>query len=77
MTRQIAVRLPDEMVRFLDRSVASGKAPSRAALVAAALEREMRLQAAQQDAQTLKQQGTADDLDELVTWSVAHPTLDD
>ncbi|MFC6420181.1 ribbon-helix-helix domain-containing protein [Ornithinimicrobium tianjinense] len=77
MTTQIAVRLPDEMVRFLDRSVASGKAPSRAALVAAALEREMRLHAAQQDAQTLKKKGTADDLDELVTWSVAHPTLDD
>lgn len=77
MTIQIAVRLPDEMVRFLDRSVASGKAASRAALVAAALERETRLQAAQQDVQTLKENGTADDLDELVTWSVAHPTLDD
>jgi Arc/MetJ-type ribon-helix-helix transcriptional regulator len=77
MTTQIAVRLPDEMVRFLDRSVASGKAASRAALVAAALEREMRLQAAQQDVQTLKKKGTADDLDELVSWSVAHATLDD
>lgn len=77
MAAQIAVRLPDEMVRFLDRSVASGKAPSRAALVAAALEREMRLQAAQQDVQTLKKKGTVDDLDELVSWSVAHATLDD
>ena len=77
MTTQIAVRLPDEMVRFLDRSVASGKAASRAALVAAALEREMRVQAAQQDVQTLKKKGTADDLDELVSWSVAHATLDD
>ena len=76
MTTQIAVRLPDEMVRFLDRSVASGKAASRAALVAAALEREMRVQAAQQDVQTLKKKGTADDLDELVSWSVAHATLD-
>lgn len=56
--------------------MASGKAPSRAALVAAALEREMRLQAAQQDAQTLTKEGAADDLDELVTWSVAHATLD-
>ena len=65
------------MVRFLDRSVASGKAASRAALVAAALEREMRVQAAQQDVQTLKKKGTADDLDELVSWSVAHATLDD
>ena len=64
------------MVRFLDRSVASGKAASRAALVAAALEREMRLQAAQQDVQTLKEKGTVDDLDELVAWSVARATLD-
>lgn len=77
MTTQIAVRLPDEMVRFLDRSVASGKASSRAALVAVALEREMRLQAAQQDAQVLKKQGTADDLDELVAWSVANATAGD
>jgi hypothetical protein len=45
--------------------------------VAAALEREMRLQAAQQDAQILKKKGTVDDLDGLVTWSVAHATLDD
>ena len=36
-----------------------------------------RLDAAQEDAQTLKNEGTADDLDELVTWSAAHPTLDD
>lgn len=77
MATQIAVRLPDEMVRFLDRSVASGKAASRAALVAAALEREMRLQAAQQDVQTLKKKGTVDDLDELVAWSVDHATRDD
>lgn len=77
MTTQIAVRLPDEMVRFLDRSVASGKAASRAALVAAALEREMRIQAAQQDVQTLKKKGTVDDLDELVAWSVDHATRDD
>lgn len=77
MATQIAVRLPDEMVRFLDRSVASGKAASRAALVAAALKREMRLQAAQQDVQTLKKKGTVDDLDELVAWSVDHATRDD
>ena len=35
-------RLPDDMVAFLDKSVAAGNAPSRAALVARALEREMR-----------------------------------
>mgnify|MGYP003551339439 CR=1 FL=1 len=48
MSTQIAVRLPDEMVAYLDRVVATGKAPSRAALVATAVEREMRRRAAEQ-----------------------------
>lgn len=72
MTTQIAVRLPDEMVRFLDESVAEGRASSRAALVAAALEREMRRQAALADAEVLTTRGTADDLDALVAWSVSN-----
>ncbi|MDG3009680.1 hypothetical protein G4X40_05915 [Rhodococcus sp. D2-41] len=77
MTTQIAVRLPDEMVAFLDRSVADGKATSRAALVAAAVEREMRLQAAQQDAVILRARGSEDDLDALVSWSVDHAAVED
>ncbi len=72
MSTQIAVRLPDEMVAFLDRTVAAGKAPSRAAFVAAAVEREMRRQAAEQDAQLLREHGPADDLDDLVQWSSTH-----
>lgn len=77
MTTQIAVRLPDEVVAFLDRSVASGRAPSRAALVAAAVEREMRLMAAQHDADVLRDQGTADDLDDLVSWTVTRTDVED
>lgn len=77
MTTQIAVRLPDEMVAFLDDSVAAGVAPSRAALVAYALEREMRRQLALQDAKILRNAGTEDDLDDLVAWSVAHADLED
>ncbi len=77
MTTQIAVRLPDEMVAFLDRSVAAGRASSRAALVAAALEREMRRQDALRDAEILGTKGAADDLDDLVAWSVAHASLED
>ena len=72
VTTQIAVRLPDELVAFLDQSVASGKATSRAALVAVAVEREMRRQAAQRDAEILNRVGAHDDLDALVTWSAAH-----
>lgn len=77
MSTQIAVRLPDEMVAFLDRTVATGKAPSRAALVASAVEREMRRLAAEQDAQMLRAQGAADDLDELVEWTATHAAIED
>lgn len=77
MTTQIAVRLSDEMVAFLDRTVATGKARSRAALVASAVEREMRRLAAEQDAQTLRAQGAADDLDGLVEWTAAHAVVED
>lgn len=77
MTTQITVRLPDEMVAFLDQSVASGKAASRAALVASAVEREMRRQAAERDAELLTQLGAADDLDELVSWSVSNLVIED
>jgi len=77
MSTQIAVRLPDEMVAFLDRTVATGKATSRAALVAAAVEREMRRQAAEQDAEVLREHGTADDLDALVQWSSTHIEVED
>jgi Arc/MetJ-type ribon-helix-helix transcriptional regulator len=77
MSTQIAVRLPDEMVAFLDRTVATGKAASRAALVAAAVEREMRRQAAEQDAQILSDRGPADDLDDLVQWTSTHVKVED
>jgi len=77
MSTRIAVRLPDAMVAFLDRAVASGKAPSRAALVAAAVEREMRRQAAEQDAHMLREHGSADDLDDLVQWSSTHLEVED
>ena len=70
MTGQIAVRLPDELVAFLDEQVAKGAAASRAALVATALEREMRRVVAQHDAAILQRVGAADDLDALVQWSV-------
>jgi Arc/MetJ-type ribon-helix-helix transcriptional regulator len=39
MSTQIAIRPPEEMVAFLDKAVANGKAASRAALVGVALEK--------------------------------------
>ncbi|NLJ53713.1 MAG: hypothetical protein GX344_06210 [Intrasporangiaceae bacterium] len=77
MSTQIAVRLPDELVAFLDRTVAAGEAPSRAALVASAVEREMRRLAAERDAQILGVEGTADDLDDLVEWTATHAAIED
>ncbi len=77
MSTQIAVRLPDQMVAFLDRAVATGRAPSRAAIVASALEREMRRQIAEQDALLLRGQGPSDDLDPLVAWTGTHVELED
>lgn len=76
MTVQIAVRLPGEMVEFLDTAVKTGEAPSRAALVARALEREMRLQAAQRDAAILRKHGAGDDLDDLVAWTTQNIALE-
>jgi Arc/MetJ-type ribon-helix-helix transcriptional regulator len=72
MSTQIAVRLPEEMVAFLDKAVADGKASSRAALVSAAVDREMRRQAAETDAAILRKAGAADDLDALVNWTAGH-----
>lgn len=72
MSTQIAVRLPDDVVAYLDRAVAEGRAPSRATLVTRALERQMRADAARTDAAILTETGADDDLDDLVAWSSQH-----
>jgi Arc/MetJ-type ribon-helix-helix transcriptional regulator len=61
MSKQIAVRLPDDVVAFLDEQVADGKAKSRAAVVGRALERERRREVAARDAAILA--GSVDDPD--------------
>jgi Arc/MetJ-type ribon-helix-helix transcriptional regulator len=53
MSKQIAVRLPDELVDFLDDLVESGAGRSRAAVVAKSLERERRRLLAARDAEIL------------------------
>jgi len=50
MSKQIAVRLPDEIVAFIDGVVADGDASSRADVVSRALKREQRRRAAERDA---------------------------
>jgi len=53
MSTQIAVRLPDEQVAFLDREVAQGHAGSRAQLVGKALRRMEREQVAAHDLEVI------------------------
>jgi Arc/MetJ-type ribon-helix-helix transcriptional regulator len=53
MTKQIAVRLPEELVEFVDAQVVAGAARSRAAVVARAIERDRRRAAAARDAAIL------------------------
>jgi Arc/MetJ-type ribon-helix-helix transcriptional regulator len=69
MSTQIAVRLPDSMVEFLDRLVAEGRAPSRASVVERALAREFRRQIAARDAAILAEVGVDPDLDSLADYA--------
>ncbi|MDV6271424.1 antitoxin [Rhodococcus globerulus] len=66
---QISIRLPDEMVAYLDGEVTSHRASSRAALVLRALERERRRQIAARDAEILAEVSAEDDLDSLAAYA--------
>jgi Arc/MetJ-type ribon-helix-helix transcriptional regulator len=67
MSKQITVRLPDELVEFMDQLVAADKASSRATVVARAMERERRRELAARDLAILTEYGDYDDLDGLAT----------
>jgi Arc/MetJ-type ribon-helix-helix transcriptional regulator len=71
MSKQIAVRLPDELVDFVDDVVESGAERSRARVVARALERERRRAVAARDAQILAAGGSDPDLEELAEYAAA------
>jgi Arc/MetJ-type ribon-helix-helix transcriptional regulator len=70
MTKQIAVRLPDELVEFIDQRVQRGSASSRAAVVADALERERRREVAERDAAILAQVDRDEDMNALAAYAV-------
>jgi len=72
MSTQIAVRLPDDVVAFLDRLVAEKKAASRAEVVTRALERERRLELAARDAAILADSGEDPDLAGLIRYMTGH-----
>lgn len=73
MTRQIAVRLPDDIADFIDQMVSEGREKSRAAVVSRAVERERRRELAARDAQILSRVGSGDDLDDLASYAASTP----
>lgn len=76
MSQQIAVRLPEGLVEFVDEQVQAGAEPSRAAVVAKALERERRRTLAARDAEILAAGEPYPDLAGLAEFA-SHLPLDD
>lgn len=75
MSKQIAVRLPDDLVEFVDELVKDGEAKSRATVVTWALQRERRRAIAARDAAILARSDPDADMDSLA-HHVAHAPLD-
>jgi Arc/MetJ-type ribon-helix-helix transcriptional regulator len=69
MSKQIAVRLPDDLVEFVDELVDSGQQGSRAAVVTRALERERRRLVAMRDAEILATAGPDPELESLARYA--------
>jgi Arc/MetJ-type ribon-helix-helix transcriptional regulator len=69
MSKQIAVRLADDLVAFVDDVVDSGSERSRAAVVTRALERERRRVIAARDAEILARAGLDPELDGLAEYA--------
>jgi Arc/MetJ-type ribon-helix-helix transcriptional regulator len=70
MSRQIAVRLSDDLVEFVDKVVRSGRERSRAAVVTRALERERRRVIAERDAAILAATGPDPELAGLAEYAL-------
>jgi Arc/MetJ-type ribon-helix-helix transcriptional regulator len=68
MSTQIAVRLPDELVEYVDSLVSQG-AGSRAAVVTRALNLYQQQLRGEHDARILEKLGDYDDFDDLVAYS--------
>jgi Arc/MetJ-type ribon-helix-helix transcriptional regulator len=78
MSQQVTVRLPEELVEFIDRRVAQGEATSRAAVVATAVDRERRREIAERDAAILAAARGADPdgFDDLARYAAGTPLGD-
>jgi predicted transcriptional regulator len=73
MSTQIAVRLPDEVVKFVDHLVETGRGSSRAMIITRALERERRREMAVQDAAIYAGLGEDSEMVDLVRYLSGHP----
>jgi Arc/MetJ-type ribon-helix-helix transcriptional regulator len=74
MSKQIAVRLPDDLVDFVDEVVESGARRSRAAVVTHALDRERRRMVAARDAEILARTGPDPELAGLAEYVAGLPS---
>lgn len=74
MSKQIAVRLPDELVDFVDELVHSGAGRSRAAVLTKALQREQRRAVAARDAEILARTGPDPELAGLAEYAASLPS---
>ena len=78
MSTQIAVRLPDALVAYVDQAVAAGRVKSRAELVSRLIARDARRQRAEEDLQRLIEAGALDDPDALAMAKATSATpIDD
>ncbi len=73
MSKQIAVRLPEDIVAFIDGLVSEGEASSRAVVVTRAVERERRRTVALRDAAILAGSGHDEDMDSLARHVAGAP----
>ena len=70
MSTQIAVRLPDEVVEFVDAQVSSGASKSRADFIWHAIKREQRRLTAERDAEIYASIGDNDEFAGLAGYSL-------
>jgi Arc/MetJ-type ribon-helix-helix transcriptional regulator len=73
MSKQIAVRLPDDLVDFMDALVVGGEETSRASIVARALKRERRRLGTLRDIEILKRSEPDEDMDAMVAYLAHRP----
>jgi len=73
MSKQIALRLPEDIVEFVDGLVRQGQASSRAVVVTRALQRERRRAVAARDAAILAQAGEDRDMASLARHVAGEP----